>query len=123
MPSSLSLTRSGSCGEYRSVAPAQSNIGEEAGGLVVESPAGTDANLEVRRDQEVNAGADIVASEILSFAGRKDPEVLGVNQYALANGDFEHDRGGPVVEMVCAFNSGSVAERRIDHPAARQFPP
>src|SRR5262249_57700037 len=106
----------------RLIAPAEAEVAEELGGLVVKSPSERDTDLEVRCDQIVNPGREEMANELLSLVLGEQAEVLGMDVHAFAQWDLEHRRGRPDTKSISYFAGGLKADRRIELPAVAELP-
>src|SRR5262245_16395467 len=82
----------------RSEPHAHARVHEEPRRLIVQPPAKSEANFQIRRRQPVHAGAEEMKCRVLGFAGCEDTEVLGVCRPPLADRHAKHCRRCPLME-------------------------
>src|SRR5262249_28285283 len=108
-PAAAALLAAGACSarwRRASKPPAKADVGEEAGRLLVEPPADADADLQVRRDQVVHAGAEEVPGEVARPALGELAEILGVDLEALAQRHPQNGGRRPHHEAVAVVAVG-----------------
>jgi len=98
------------------VAPAEAEVGEEVGGLIVEAPADADADFEVAGEEVVDAGAEVVLGAVALATLSKDAKVFRMGGPAVAEGDFEDGGRSPDVEVVAFGAVVAVADRGVPFP-------
>lgn len=106
----------------RSKSPADTDIGKENGGLHAQSPAEAEADFQVRRDQIVHAGTEVILTEVARTVLREETEVFGMDLEALAERHTQNRGGCPHLEAVAVFAVGGKAHGGIEPPAVGQSP-
>src|SRR5262245_31603448 len=102
-----------------SIPTAEAGDGEVPHGIFIPSPPHPDADFQVGRHQEVDAGAEVLLVGVVRLLRGEEAEVLGVGTPPLPDRGFDHDGRRPDVVTVPLLALEGVAEGHVEPPAIR----
>ena len=101
---------------------AEADVGERVRGIFIQTPADSDAEFKVWRDQIVNSRAEVLRRHILRSIVSKNAKILSVHIPAFGNWHLEHDGRRPLIEVIAFLLSGHIAKRGIELAFLQNLP-
>ena len=101
---------------------AEADVGERVRGIFIQTPADSDAQFKVWRDQIVNSRAEVLRRHILRSIFSKNAKILSVHIPAFGNWHLEHDGRRPLIEVIAFLLSGHIAKRGIELAFLQNLP-